>query len=72
MANSLLITIFTILILCSAIEAAPRRFDIQQNNLSAIFDIDTPVRYDGDQVWNFDIPHILAKLIIAHLTENFG
>lgn len=73
MAISFSIAIFAIFNLVLLIEAAPRTLDaIEIKNLSTIADIDTPVRYDGAQLWSVSFGDEQTKRVVIGLKRNFG
>lgn len=68
-----LIAIFAVFNLVVLIEAAPRSLDADQiKNLSAIADVETPVRYDGAQLWSVNFVDVQTKLVVINLKKNFG
>ena len=68
MAKCFLFATFAILSLFVPIEGAPSTFDNTQNE--SVFE--TPVRYDGDQVWNVEIPPDQNIGVLMNLTERLG
>lgn len=73
MAKYWLIAFLAIFELVLFIGAAPRSLDAEQiGNLSAIADIEQPVRYDGAQLWSVDFSDDRTKLVVVNLKKNFG
>lgn len=67
------IAIFVVINLIIVIEAAPRALDASAlKNLSAIADIETPVRYDGAQLWSVNFYDDRTKSVVVGLKRNFG
>lgn len=68
-----LIAIFAVFNLLASIEAAPRALDATElKNLSAIANIETPVRYDGAQLWSVKFSDEFSKRVVISLKKNFG
>lgn len=68
-----LFALFAVFNLILVIEAAPRTLDADQiKNLSAIADVETPVRYDGAQLWSVSFADDRTKLVVVSLKRNFG
>lgn len=68
-----LIAIFAVFNIFLLIEAAPRALDATDlRNLSAIANIETPVRYDGAQLWSVNFSDEQTKRIVISLKRNFG
>lgn len=67
------VAIFVVFNLFLLSEAAPRSFDANTfENLSAIANVDTPVRYDGAQLWSVNFSDDRTKFIVIGLKRNFG
>lgn len=68
-----LIAIFAVFNLFLLIEAAPRSLDVTElRNLSAIANIEIPVRYDGAQLWSVNFSNEQTKRVVISLKRNFG
>lgn len=68
-----LFALFAVFNLILVIETAPRTLDADQiKNLSAIADVETPVRYDGAQLWSVNFADDRTKLVVVSLKRNFG
>lgn len=68
-----LIALFAIFNVFLSIEAAPKALDATAlKNLSAIADIETPVRYDGAQLWSVDFSDEQSKIVVITLKRVFG
>lgn len=68
MPKSFLFAAFAILSLFVAIEGVPSTFVDTQNESV----IETPVRYDGDQLWNVEIPQDQDIGMLISLSEELG
>lgn len=67
------IAVFVMFNLILTIEAAPRVLGADElKNLSAIANIDTPIRYDGAQLWSVNFADDRAKAVVVSLKRNFG
>lgn len=44
----------------------------QLKNLSTIANIESPVRYDGAQLWSVNFDDIESKQVVISLKQNFG
>lgn len=73
MEISFSIAIFAIFNVFLLIEAAPRTLDATEiKNLSTIADVETPVRYDGAQLWSVSFGDDQTKRVVVGLKRNFG